>query len=155
MFRREKEKVMPIKEKIETLLAEGTSLSGNIECRGSMRIDGKIEGKITCSERAVIGRTAEIEADIEAVEIIIAGKVRGNMKAKERLEIQAKGYLVGDIYTRNLVIAEGVFFQGKCVMEGKEGKPRLEEKSIIKVKEDLVKERTNQSRKEQNIPSLR
>jgi cytoskeletal protein CcmA (bactofilin family) len=155
MFRREKEKVMPLKEKIETLLAEGTSLSGNIDCRGSMRIDGKIEGKITCSERVVIGRTAEIEADIEAIEIIIAGKVKGNMKAKERLEIQSKGLLVGDIYTRNLVIAEGVFFQGKCIMEEKEGKPRIGEKSIMKVKEELAKEQVNQSKKEQNIPSLR
>jgi len=155
MFRREKERVMPIKEKIETLLAEGTSLSGSIDCRGSIRIDGKIEGKITCSERVVIGRTAEIDADIEAVEIIIAGKVKGNMKAKERLEIQSKGYLVGDIYTRNLVIAEGVFFEGKCVMEEKEGKPRIQEKSIMKVKEDLLKGRANQNKKEQNIPSFR
>ena len=146
---------MPIKEKIETLLAEGTSLSGNIECRGSMRVDGKIEGKITCSERVIIGRTAEIKADIEAVEIIIAGRVRGNMKAKQKLEIQSKGYLVGDIYTRNLVIAEGVFFQGKCVMEEKEGKPRIEERSIIKVKEELAKGLANQNKKEQNSPSLR
>jgi len=112
MFRRRKrEKVMPIKEKIETLLAEGTSLSGNIECRGSMRIDGKIEGKINCSERVIIGKTAEVKADIEAVEIIIAGRVRGNIKAKEKVEIQSKGYLVGDIYTRNLVIAKEYSFK--------------------------------------------
>lgn len=138
---------MPTKEKIETLLAEGTSLSGNIDCRGSMRVDGKIEGKITCSERVIVGRTAEVKADIEAAEIIIAGKVRGNMKAKDRLEIQSKGYLVGDIYTRNLVIAEGVFFQGKCVMEEKEGKPRIEEKPIAKVKEEITKRLTGQNKK--------
>ncbi|HID92858.1 MAG TPA: polymer-forming cytoskeletal protein [bacterium (Candidatus Stahlbacteria)] len=144
MFRRRKrEKVMPIKEKIETLLAEGTSLSGNIECRGSMRIDGKIEGKINCSERVIIGKTAEVKADIEAVEIIIAGRVRGNIKAKEKVEIQSKGYLVGDIYTRNLVIAEGVFFQGKCVMEEKEGKPRIKEKPLVKANEEVVKEGAN------------
>jgi len=138
---------MPTKEKIETLLAEGTSLSGNIDCRGSMRVDGKIEGKIACSERVIVGRTAEVKADIEAAEIIIAGKVRGNMKAKDRLEIQSKGYLVGDIYTRNLVIAEGVFFQGKCVMEEKEGKPRIEEKPIAKVKEEITKRLTGQNKK--------
>ena len=146
---------MPVREKIETFLAEGTSLSGNIDCRGSMRVDGKVEGKIVCSETVVIGQTAEVKADIEATEIIITGRVNGNMKAKERLEIQSKGHLEGDIYTRNLVIAEGVFFQGKCVMEEKEGKPRIGEKPILRVREDLVKDPTNENKKEQTIPSFR
>jgi len=104
---------------INTLLGDGSRFKGTIECEGTVRIDGKVDGKILARDSVIIGETGIIKADIMAPNIVIGGKVTGNMTAENRLELLSAAQLYGDIQTPVLAIAEGVIFQGNCNMKGK------------------------------------
>jgi len=99
-----------------TVIAEGTVLNGNLRSDESVQIDGTFEGDLNVKETLIIGSTASVKANINAGEVKIAGKVNGNIIAKDRLEILSSGKLLGDIKTPRLTIAEGVVFEGHCSM---------------------------------------
>lgn len=102
---------------IETLIGKSCEIKGDITAKGTIRIDGRIEGHIKSSETVVVGETASVKGDIEAKFIVIGGKVTGDVIAAAKLEILNTGELYGDIRTPKLVIAEGVVFEGTCEME--------------------------------------
>jgi cytoskeletal protein CcmA (bactofilin family) len=141
MFK-EKKKVAPTGGAINTLIGDGSKFKGSLECDGVMRIDGKVDGKITSRDSVIVGETGVVKADIVAPTIVIGGKVTGNMTAETRLELLPAAQLYGDIHTTILAIAEGVIFQGNCNMKGKvdphrhggEGNLKAPEDSEIEVK---------------------
>jgi cytoskeletal protein CcmA (bactofilin family) len=100
-----------------TMLGESTVFEGSIVVPHSIRIDGKVKGKIEAGEVITVGPSGVIEADIKAKSAIIGGKVIGNVIVDDRVELEANASLVGDIKTRDLVINEGATFQGNCSME--------------------------------------
>lgn len=104
---------------INTLLGDGSRFKGTIECEGTMRIDGKVDGKIIARDSVIVGETGIIKADIMAPNIVIGGKVTGNITAENKLELLSTAQLYGDIQTPLLTIADGVIFQGNCNMKGK------------------------------------
>ena len=104
---------------INTLLGDGSRFKGTVECEGTMRIDGKVDGKVLARDSVIVGETGTIKADIMAPNIVIGGKVTGNVTAEIRLELLSGAQLYGDIQTPILAIAEGVVFQGNCNMKGK------------------------------------
>ncbi len=125
---------------INTLLGDGSRFKGTIECEGTVRIDGKVDGKILARDSVIIGETGIIKADIMAPNIVIGGKVTGNMTAENRLELLSAAQLYGDLQTPVLAIAEGVIFQGNCNMKGKvESREKVktegEEIEVKKIKE--------------------
>ncbi len=102
---------------IRAFLGEQTSFEGKLIFEGTVRIDGKFQGEIHTEDVVIIGETAEVNAEINAGEIIISGTVRGNVYAKNSLEILAPGKVYGNILTPKLTIQEGVVFEGTCRME--------------------------------------
>jgi cytoskeletal protein CcmA (bactofilin family) len=104
---------------INTLLGDGSRLKGTVECEGTMRLDGKVDGKVLARDSVIVGETGIIKADIMAPNIVIGGKVTGNVTAENRVELLPSAQLYGDIQTPILAIAEGVVFQGNCNMKGK------------------------------------
>lgn len=95
-----------------TYLAEDCEIKGAFTCQGNARIDGKIEGTIIIAGDLAIGENAVLKANIEAQTISLAGEVRGNVKAKELLDLGPTARLYGDINTRQLKIDQGARFIG-------------------------------------------
>ncbi len=102
---------------IQAFLGEETKFEGKLFFEGTVRIDGKFQGEIHTEDIVIIGESADVNAEISAGEIIISGTVRGNVIAKNSLEILAPGKVYGNILTPRLTIQEGVIFEGTCRME--------------------------------------
>jgi cytoskeletal protein CcmA (bactofilin family) len=100
-----------------TIIGEGAVFEGTIAVPHSVRIDGTFKGKIEASEILTVGNSGVVEADIKAKSIIIGGKVSGNIIADERLELETRASLIGDLRTKDLVINEGALFHGSCSMK--------------------------------------
>jgi len=111
-------KIEPI-PRISGFIDRETEIIGDIKFKENFRIDGIFKGKILSGNGLIIGETAEIEADIEVGSLTINGRVKGTIKAKDKIEIFSKGRVIGAVTTPKLVIEEGAFFQGSCQMEMK------------------------------------
>ena len=107
-------------DKLESLLGMNSSFKGKLNVRGTLRVDGTVEGQLD-ADHVILSENAEVKGEIKAGRIIIGGKVDGNVRAQELLEIKSKGKVFGDIFTPKLVIIEGGELNGKVEMQ-KEGK---------------------------------
>lgn len=103
-------------ERIITTLGEKTNFSGTVRFKTSLKIDGHFQGKIISPGFLYIEDGAVVNADINVGCVIIGGYVKGNVVAKENLELLSTSQLYGDIRTAKLKIADGVVFEGKCEM---------------------------------------
>ena len=103
-------------EGMDTLVGLSTTITGNIEAEGTVRVDGKVKGNIVVTGDVYIGDQASITGNIEAANVHMSGRVDGNIAAKGILKIQSTAKLYGDINVNSFVVDEGAFFQGKCTM---------------------------------------
>jgi cytoskeletal protein CcmA (bactofilin family) len=110
-------------------LGGGTVVEGTIRSNNSVRVDGKIKGKLICKNTLTIGVNGEIEGDIEAKNAIIGGKIKGKIKVAEKLVLEAKSILIGDLKASKLLIDEGAVFEGTSDM-GKKEQTEVEAKPI-------------------------
>lgn len=108
---------------MNTIIGKDTVFTGTVDVKGAIRVDGTVKGKIICSDTVTVGTTGYVEADTEAQSVVVAGKVVGNLNAKEMLELQAKSDVEGDIRAKSLVVEQGAVFCGSCRM--KDGKPEM------------------------------
>lgn len=99
-------------------LGRGSRVVGTLAFDGPARIEGVVEGEITAQDLVTIGETAVVNAKIVGNAVVIQGHVTGDVVARKRLEIRAPGRVVGNITTPNLVIHDGVVFEGQCTMGG-------------------------------------
>ena len=90
-----------------SIIAAGTTIAGNIETEGVIKIEGRVEGSIRAARQVLIGRQGEVQGDIHTHEAVIGGKVHGTIVATERLEVQGTSVIVGDIDTRAIAVIEG------------------------------------------------
>ena len=115
--------------KIGTVLGPGSQFHGEMISEGNIRIDGKFKGKIKSKGSLYIGKTGDIQADIDIGTIVIGGKVQGNVMVKTKAELISPAKLFGNINTPRISIAEGVIFEGTCTMntrqKTKESIPQL------------------------------
>lgn len=102
--------------RVVTIIGPGTMVNGEIKCKGTVRIEGLVAGRVMSDDTIVVHETGRVKADLMAGQIIIGGEVQGNVFAQERLEITEKGRLLGDITAPRVSIAEGVLFEGACAM---------------------------------------
>jgi cytoskeletal protein CcmA (bactofilin family) len=114
------------------LVGAGTVFEGKIRTPGSLRIDGKVIGDVTVSQNIHVGNTGETEGTIAGKNVTIGGKVTGIITAQEKLVLESKAVIKGDIRATKLVIDEGATFDGKCVMS--EAKPMA---SVMELKPDM------------------
>ena len=113
----------PIKSEggvMNTIIGKDTVFTGTLEVKGGVRVDGTVKGKIICSDTLTIGAGGYVEADVESQLAVVAGKMVGNLVAKEKIELQTKSDVEGDIKTKSLVVEQGAIFCGGCHM--KDGK---------------------------------
>jgi cytoskeletal protein CcmA (bactofilin family) len=103
--------------KVVTVIGPGSLIKGELRSKGTVRIEGEVEGRILSEDTIVVHETGKIKADMIAGQIVISGAVEGNVFAHDRLEITSQGRLVGDITAPRVSIAEGVLFEGTCTMK--------------------------------------
>ena len=99
-----------------TTLGRETNFQGTLRFTESLRILGRFSGEIISPGRLVVDEGAEVKANIRVGSIIVGGVIRGNILAKDKLEMLSTGRVIGNIRTSKLKIADGVVFEGKCEM---------------------------------------
>lgn len=109
------------KEKIDagegvTLIAEEAYFHGVLAAKGSLRIEGFVEGNITDAVVVDVGRKGRVRGNIAAESLSVAGTVEGDVIASRLIELLAPGRLSGNIKTPSLRVEEGAFFEGRCAM---------------------------------------
>jgi cytoskeletal protein CcmA (bactofilin family) len=97
----------------QATIGKGLFIKGEITGSESLFIDGKVEGSVNLGgNRVTVGRNGQVAASITAREIVILGKVRGNISASDRVDIRAEGALTGDVTAARISIEDGAFFKG-------------------------------------------
>jgi cytoskeletal protein CcmA (bactofilin family) len=88
-------------------------VQGEISGGEDLQVDGTIEGHVHLGDRRLtIGSTAKVTADVQAREIVVFGNVKGNLRARDRIEIKKDGSVVGDLSTARIMIEDGAYFKG-------------------------------------------
>ncbi|MDR1331151.1 MAG: polymer-forming cytoskeletal protein [Tannerella sp.] len=100
------------------VLAVGTTVKGSVVTVSDFRLDGRIEGDITCSGKIVIGQKGSIKGNIVSDNAEILGEVEGTVKIKEKLVFKSTAVVTGDIHIQTLEIEPGARFNGTCTMAG-------------------------------------
>lgn len=106
---------------LETIIGAESSFQGTLRSKGSVRVDGKIEGGIA-AEGVILGEAGEVQGDISGRTVVVGGKVTGNIHATESLELLARSQVFGDLHAPQLLIAEGAIFEGSCLMASEKAK---------------------------------
>lgn len=99
-----------------TIISSGVKIEGKVTSRGSIRVDGTLEGDLNATGNVTVGEQGDIKGQINATGVTIGGKVIGTVNAKEKLVLESKSVLKGDIITKVLVIEAGAKFDGKSNM---------------------------------------
>jgi cytoskeletal protein CcmA (bactofilin family) len=123
---------------ISTLLGRDTIFEGTLSFSETIRVDGRIKGKVLSPEGTIIfGEDADIEADIIVARAIIRGKVKGRIEAKQRIEVYSPAQVDGDISAPVIAIDTGVVFNGNCHMPGQLSGPAGSTYTIARIPEDV------------------
>ncbi len=97
----------------QATIGKGLSIKGEITGSESLYVDGKVEGSINLpGSRVTVGRNGQVAANITAREVVVLGKVRGNVSASDRVDIRAEGSLNGNVTVARISIEEGAYFKG-------------------------------------------
>jgi len=108
----------------QATIGKGLVIKGEITGSESLYIDGKVDGSINLpGNRVTVGRNGQVAASINAREIVVLGKVRGNITATDRVDIRAEGALTGDVAAARISIEDGAFFKGGIDIRKPDAKP--------------------------------
>lgn len=99
-----------------TLISAGTTLKGDINSNGDLRIDGTIIGNISSSAKIIVGNSGVVEGDISGNQADVVGKVSGNIRAKELLQLRGESVVTGNLYAGKLQVEPSATFNGQCHM---------------------------------------
>ena len=99
-----------------TLISAGTTLKGDITSNSDLRIDGTIIGNIRSNSKIIIGSSGVVEGDIEGNQADITGKVNGNIRVKDLLQLKGECNITGNVQAGKLQIEPTATFNGQCHM---------------------------------------
>ena len=97
----------------QATIGKSLVVKGEVTGSESLYIDGKVDGSVNLpGNRVTVGRNGQVTANITAREIVVLGKVRGNVNASDRVDIRSEGSLSGDVVAQRISIEDGAFFKG-------------------------------------------
>ena len=97
----------------QATIGKSLVIKGEVTGSESLYIDGRVEGSINLAgNRVTVGCNGVVSANINAREIVVLGKVRGNLTASDRVDIRSDGSLTGDVVAARISIEDGAFFKG-------------------------------------------
>jgi cytoskeletal protein CcmA (bactofilin family) len=97
-------------------IGAGTYLEGNIETKGSLRIDGKVKGIVKSGDTLTVGSSGEIVGEVYVKNAIVGGRIEGNVSIEQKLVLESTSSLSGNLRASKLIIDEGAYFSGKSQM---------------------------------------
>ena len=103
-----------------TLISAGTTVKGDISSNSDLSIDGAIIGNVSSSAKIVIGASGSVEGDISGNQADIVGKVSGNIKTKDLLQLRGDCMVNGNVYAGKLQVEPTAIFNGQCHMGSNE-----------------------------------
>jgi cytoskeletal protein CcmA (bactofilin family) len=107
--------------RIDCLIGNGTTIEGNINFSGGLRVDGRVRGSVVATDgkegTLVLSEHAQIEGEIRVSHVVINGTVVGPVHAAEYVELQAKANVTGDVYYKTLEMQLGAVLQGRMVYQ--------------------------------------
>ena len=107
----------------QATIGKSLVIKGEVTGAESLYIDGRIEGSINVSDhRVTIGRNGAVAANIVAREVVIMGKVKGNIQCSDRLDIRGEGSLTGDVITQRISVEDGAILKGSVQVRAAETK---------------------------------
>jgi cytoskeletal protein CcmA (bactofilin family) len=108
-------------------LGSSIEIKGRISGEEDLQVDGKVEGPVALAgQRLTVGRSGQLNSEVTAREVVVYGKVTGNLRASDRVEIKKDGSVTGDIITARISIEDGAFFKGRIEIDGGKARPSQE-----------------------------
>jgi cytoskeletal protein CcmA (bactofilin family) len=101
-------------EDLNGFLDEGTEFSGELRFRDVLRIDGRARGRIVSDNTLIIGETGQVDAEIDCGVVSIRGRVSGQVRGRERIELLSGCRVQASLVAPKLLIEDGAFFEGDC-----------------------------------------
>lgn len=120
------------------MIVHGTSMEGSIKADNDIRIDGKLEGKLHCKGKLILGPTGHIDGEIFCTNAVIEGIFKGKIHVEEILSVRETARIEGDIKTDKLTVQSGAVFNVNCEMGGQKIKQKPVEKSSGTKEETLT-----------------
>jgi cytoskeletal protein CcmA (bactofilin family) len=115
--------------KLETIVGDGTRVAGQLSVKGTIRIDGIVEGDVH-ADWVVVGETGKIMGNTRSRGVVVGGSVEGDIEATETVELMGKSSMVGDIRAPKLAVSEGAVFDGRSRMKGETGTSESQEGKV-------------------------
>jgi len=115
-----------------SVIDQGCQMEGRLTFVGTLIVNGKFKGELISSNTLIVGESGELEAEVRAGTVILAGQISGHVTARERVELRKTARVFGDIVSPVLILEEGVIFDGRCNMKGKD----VKELQVIPLKSD-------------------
>lgn len=103
-------------QKLETIIGNESTVTGELNIKGTLRVDGIIEGDIF-ADWVIVGETGKIHGNVKSRGMVVGGRVEGNIEASEIVELKGKGEVNGEICTAKLAMSEGALFDGRSSMK--------------------------------------
>lgn len=100
-----------------TIVGQGAKLEGTVVSAGSLRIDGQVKGQINADGDVMLSPQSQVDADIHAENVSVAGRFKGSIVVKGKAAIARGGRVDGNITSKTLVVEEGAVFQGQSQMD--------------------------------------
>ena len=108
-------------------------IKGELSGAEALYIDGRIEGKISLPDnRVTIGRNGSVQANITAREVVVMGKVSGNIECSDRVDIRSEGSVTGDVSTMRISVEDGAVLKGGIQVKSGEHKQQNQAQSHSK-----------------------
>jgi cytoskeletal protein CcmA (bactofilin family) len=106
-------------DQIENVLGRSVRVHGDLKAEGAFRIDGTIVGSVESAAAVIVGESGCVQGDVRGRDVVVAGRVEGNVAATGHLDIVASGRIMGDIDAQSVRIETGGVFRGTSRMGGK------------------------------------
>jgi cytoskeletal protein CcmA (bactofilin family) len=106
-----------------TIVGAAAKLEGTVVSAGSLRIDGQVKGQIQADGDVTLSPQSQVEADIRAQNVSVAGRFKGNVVVKGKAHLARGGRIEGNITSKTLVVEEGGVFHGQSLMDGGTAQP--------------------------------
>lgn len=101
---------------VVTVVGPEAYFHGVLTVRGSLRVEGEVEGSIHEAQTVIVGAAGRVHGDITAASVVVGGSVQGDIVATERLEIIAGGKVTGNVRAPKIQIEDEAYFEGNCAM---------------------------------------
>jgi len=128
--------------KITGFFDKNTKFKGDLDFKGSFRLDGRFKGNINSESTLIVGDNGKVEADIKIGSVSVSGEVKGTIQAKEKVEVHSNGRVIGTIIAPKLVVEEGAFLEANCQTTDKinQTPPSMVKRDIKDMKKETKEE---------------